>query len=329
MPEFRKDPIIDRWVIIAGERAKRPQPKPQRAPTTDTDVCPFCAGNESMTPPPVLALPNDDAGDDLAWSVRVVPNKYPALTQDGDSPRAKDDLYVCLSAAGAHEVVIETPKHITDLAALGAMDIERIFQAYRERTRALRGDPRWRYVLIYKNQGIEAGATLPHSHSQIAALPLVPQEALAELAAAEKHYAAAGRCIYCKIIETERENGARVIAENPEFLVFCPFASRVAGETWILPKRHISSFDLENADLSALARALSDLSKRLDLQFDRPAFNYFIHSNPLRQPENAYYHWHLEILPKLQYVAGFEWGSGLFLNSLAPEDAARLLRGAP
>jgi UDPglucose--hexose-1-phosphate uridylyltransferase len=328
MPEFRKDPIVDRWVIIAGERADRPQPKPQRAPTPDTGACPFCVGNESMTPPPVLVLPNDATADGLAWSVRVVPNKYPALTQDGDSPRAKNELFVRLSATGTHEVVIETPKHITDLAALGEMDIERILQAYRERTLSLRSDPRWRYVLIYKNQGTEAGATLQHSHSQIAALPMVPKEPLEEFAAAEKHYAAAGRCIYCTIIESERENGARMIAENSEFLVFCPFASRVAGETWILPKRHISSFDSQNADLSALARALGDLLKRLDLRFDRPAFNYFIRSNPLREPENPYYHWHLEILPKLQYVAGFEWGSGVFMNSLAPEDAARLLRGS-
>jgi UDPglucose--hexose-1-phosphate uridylyltransferase len=330
MPEFRKDPVVDRWVIIAAERAQRPQRKPKRIRLPQSGICPFCAGSESMTPPAVLVLANDDASaHDASWSVRVVPNKYPALTQSAGLTPAKDDLYHRLDAIGIHEVVIETPKHVADLAALSEIEIERILRAYRARMLHLRADRRWQYILIYKNQGIEAGATLAHSHSQIAALPMVPREPLEEFAAAEKHYAATGGCIYCKIIRSERENRARIIAKNDGFLAFCPFASRVAGETWILPERHASAFELAAlADLSALARILHDLLKRLAARFDEPAFNYFIHSNPAHEPENPHYHWHLELLPKLQHVAGFEWGSGVYMNSLAPEEAARLLRGA-
>jgi UDPglucose--hexose-1-phosphate uridylyltransferase len=328
MPEFRKDPVVERWVIIAGERARRPQHKPKRVHAPDTGVCPFCAGNERLTPPAVLVLANDGATVDGAnWSVRVVTNKYPALTGHGDSAPVIKDLYRSMNAIGVHEVVIESPKHVTDLAALSETDIELILQAYRERMFHLRADGRWHYALIYKNQGTEAGATLSHSHSQITALPMVPKEPLEEFEAAKKYYAAAGRCIYCRIARNEREERARIVADDEQFVVFCPFASRVAGETWILPKRHASSFTSEiKEDLSALAYTLRDLLRRLAVRFHAPAFNFFIHSNPLQEPENPYYHWHLEILPKLQYVAAFEWGSGLYMNSLAPEDAARLLR---
>ncbi|HEX2227187.1 MAG TPA: DUF4931 domain-containing protein [Candidatus Binatia bacterium] len=327
MPQLRKDPVVDRWVIIAGERAARPQAQPQRVNAPESNACPFCAGNESMTPPAVLVFPGDAVSSEGSWSLRVVPNKYPALTESAGSARRKDNLYDWRNATGVHEVVIETPRHIVDLASLGEKGIERLLQGYRERVLQLRTDPRWRYILVYKNQGTEAGATLSHSHSQITALPIVPKGPLEEFEAAREYYSSAKQCIYCRIIQSESENGARIVAESEQFLVFCPFASRVAGETWIIPKRHESSFDLgTNADLSGLAHMLHDFLKRLALRFDEPSFNYFIHGNPVLELENPYYHWHLEILPKLQYVAGFEWGSGLFMNSLAPEDAARLLR---
>jgi UDPglucose--hexose-1-phosphate uridylyltransferase len=327
MPEFRKDPVVERWVIIAGARAKRPQPKPKRMYTPETGICPFCAGNENMTPPPVLVLANADTTmNQASWSVRVVSNKYPALTNYQNSVPRSEGVYHSMNAAGVHEVVIESPKHVTDLAALGETQVERILQAYWHRMLYLRGDPRWRYVLIYKNQGSEAGATLAHGHSQITALPMVPKDPLEEFEAARNHYASTGGCVYCEILQRESETRARIVAANEQFIVFCPFASRVAGETWILPKRHVSCFDSASTDLRALARSLRETLMRLARRFHEPAFNYFLHSNPLKEPENPYYHWHLEILPKLQYVAGFEWGSGFSMNSLAPEEAARLLR---
>jgi len=328
MPEFRKDLVVERWVIIARARAKRPQSQPARRQTADASLCPFCAGNESMTPAPVLVLAGNDAPVAGAiWSVRVVPNKYPALTEHGDAVPRQDGLYQSKHAAGVHEVVIEGPSHVSEIAALSEIEIEQILHAYRLRMLYLRGDSRWRYVLIYKNQGTEAGATLSHGHSQIAALPMVPKESLEEFEGAKNYYATAGRCVYCDIIQRELESNARIVTENDRFIVCCPFASRVAGEIWILPKLHSSHFDSGvSSDLGALAQALREALRRLARCFHEPAFNYFLHSNPLREPENPYYHWHLEILPKLQYFAGFEWGSGFYMNSLAPEEAARLLR---
>jgi UDPglucose--hexose-1-phosphate uridylyltransferase len=329
MPEFRKDPLVERWVIIASERAKRPRDAPERDFKTASADCPFCVGNESMTPPPVLVLTGDNVeGKDASWLVRVVPNKYPALIDQVEPAQPTDAPYSSMHGAGAHEVVIESPKHVINMAALSAQEIELIFHAYRERLLHWRRAGRWRYALIYKNQGVEAGATLAHGHSQITALPMVPTEPLEEIESGKKYFASAGRCAYCDMARRESEIGRRVVAENDRFIVFCPFASRVAGETWVLPKRHSSCFEAgSEEDLLALARSWRETLMRLNLSFHDPPFNYFLHTNPLSEPENAYCHWHLEILPRLHQLAGFELGSGCYMNPLPPEDAARLLRG--
>jgi UDPglucose--hexose-1-phosphate uridylyltransferase len=227
---------------------------------------------------------------------------------------------------GAHEVVIESAAHVIESAALSGTQLERVLQAYRSRIVALRREGTWKYVLIYKNQGYDAGATLAHVHSQIVALPDVPREPAAEYQSAQDYCASNGRCVYCAIVRNERDEGVRIIAENEDFVVFCPFASRVAGESWIMPKAHVSSFDSRDSDPGSLSSALLDLLRRFAKCFEGPSFNYFIHNNPLTEPENPFFHWHLELLPRLQHVAAFEWGSGLYMNSMAPEDAARRLR---
>jgi UDPglucose--hexose-1-phosphate uridylyltransferase len=281
-----------------------------------------------MTPPPVLVLPDDTAlVEEGSWSVRVVPNKYPALVDQPvwDQPMA--GLYRSLNATGVHEVVIESARHVVDVAALGTAQIERVFHAYRRRMLHLRNDPRWQYALFFKNQGIAAGASLSHVHSQMTALPMVPREPLDELEAGKEYYASTGRCVYCDVARRESETAARIVTENEGFIVFCPFASRVPAEMWILPKRHSSCFDSGTAaEFRDLAHSLREALTRLAQRFHRPAFNYYLHSNPLGEPESPRYHWHLEILPRLQYFAAFESGSGLYMNSLAPEEAARLLR---
>jgi UDPglucose--hexose-1-phosphate uridylyltransferase len=328
MPEFRKDPLVERWVIIASERAKRPRDTSERDSNTGLGGCPFCVGNERMTPPPVLVLTDDNVQPDEAnWRVRVVPNKYPALIDREESATWTGAPYSSMEGAGAHEVVIESPRHVINMAALSVTEIELVLHAYRQRLLFWRGAGRWRYALIYKNQGVEAGATLAHGHSQITALPMVPKEAFEELEAGKTYLASAGRCAYCDMAQREREIGQRLVAENDRFIVFCPFASRVAAETWVLPKRHSSCFESGSKDdFLALARALRDILIRLNRCFHEPPFNYFLHSNPLGEPENDYSHWHLEILPKLHQLAGFELGSGCYMNPLPPEDAARLLR---
>ncbi len=281
-----------------------------------------------MTPPPVLILVDHETSiNEGGWSLRVVPNKYPALINVEITARQTDGLNSFMSGAGIHEVVIESPRHVTAMAALSVAEIDHVLCAYQQRLLHLRNDPRWRYALIYKNEGLEAGATLPHSHSQITALPMVPREPSEELAGAKQYLYSVGRCVYCDIVQREAASGARVVAETEGFIVFCPFASRVACETWILPKRHTSCFENGSRDdFVALAQLLSETLVRLSRGFDAPAFNYFLHNSPFDNPESDCCHWHLEILPKLHHIAGFEWGSGCYMNPLAPEDAARSLR---
>jgi UDPglucose--hexose-1-phosphate uridylyltransferase len=326
MPELRKDPIVDRWVIISPERANRPL---GHADLAKAD-CPFCPGNEAMTPPQVLAFPDDEAqASSSGWSVRVVPNKYPALVPEESGKIIEVDNYEIRSGLGAHEVIIESPRHVTDIASLSESQFEKILRAYRTRIMVLQADSRFRYILVYKNQGNEAGATLEHAHSQLIALPMIPKQAVEEITAAKAYYQANKRCIFCHLIRKETGARQRVVAENAGFIVICPFAPRFPYETWILPKKHLSSFaqDSQSKD-SDLAGILRDTLIRLDRTLDSPPFNYFIHSDPTHEDENNYYHWHLEILPKLVRIGGFEWGSGSYINTVTPEESARLLREA-
>ncbi len=328
MPEFRRDPVTGRWVIISAERAQRPQPRNLHGNSTNTSPCPFCAGNEGMTPPEVLVRRADqtDSGKG-GWTVRVVPNKYPALVNDSDLLVHKDELYEWMNGLGVHEVIIESPEHLENMAMLSEKQLEAVLSAYRDRMLDLRADHRWKYILVYKNQGVEAGATFPHAHSQLVALPIVPKAALEEIDGAKRFYDAAGRCIFCEMIQKERDDRRRIITEQKSLVAFCPYASRFSYETWILPKKHASRFEAGSKDFYLeLARILRSTLIRLDRRFDHPPFNYVIHSSPVTEFESDYYHWHMEIMPRLTQVAGFEWGSGFYINPVAPEDAARLLR---
>ena len=281
-----------------------------------------------MTPPEVLIFPDDEAqASSRDWSVRVVPNKYPALVPEESGKIIADENYEISSGLGVHEVIIESPRHVTDIASLSESQFEKILRAYRTRMMVLRGDSRFRYILVYKNQGNEAGATLEHAHSQLIALPMIPKHAFEEITAAKAYYQTNGRCIFCHLIRKETGARQRVVAENAGFVVICPFAPRFPYETWIFPKKHLSSFaqdsQYEDSDLAGILR---DTLIRLGLSLASPPFNYFIHSGPTHEDENNYYHWHLEILPKLVRIGGFEWGSGSYINTVTPEESARLLR---
>jgi UDPglucose--hexose-1-phosphate uridylyltransferase len=326
MPEFRKDPVTDRWVIIAPERAKRPIHRE----ASHSAQCPFCAGNESMTPPEILVLRDESELCSLSnWTVRVVPNKYPALVPDGSGLEIIDENYEARSGIGAHEVIIESPYHVTDMALLSERQLEIILRAYRHRIIELRTDRRFRYILIYKNQGIEAGATLEHVHSQLVAMPMLPKLVLEEIEIAKNYYLANRRCVFCDVIRKETREGERVVIENARYIVICPFAPRFPYETWILPRNHSSSLEHNTQqDDFDLAQVLRGILIRLNHSLGGPAFNYVIHSNPLDGEGNDYYHWHLEILPKLIQVGGFEWGSGSYINTVTPEQSARSLRAA-
>lgn len=330
MSECRRDPVTGRWVVIASERAKRPQHQNVTGPSAGLEPCPFCAGNEAMTPAEVLAYRDARARPNSpGWRVRVVPNKYPAFEASAVWQTQTDGLYESMNGVGVHEVIIESSEHVTDIGQLSEEQIALVLRAYRERLRHWRQDRRWRYLLVYKNQGERAGATLAHVHSQLVALPSVPKDIVDKTAGMIGHYEATGRCIYCAMIEKEIVHRERLVSNDDRFIVLCPFAPRFAYETWILPRDHVPTFEQSSeADAIALARTLHDTLARLNRAVDEPPFNYVIHTSPIEDPARSHYHWRMEIMPQLTRTAGFEWGSGTHINPVAPEVTAGLLRRA-
>lgn len=331
MHELRKDPVIGRWVIIASDRAGRPTDFFIDRQMPSGGSCPFCYGSEDKTPPEVLAFREaGTAPDTPGWRVRVVPNKYPALRIEGPLGRRAAGMYDLMNAVGAHEVVIESPDHQAQIADLAREQIAEVLWAYHARFTDLKKDPRFRYILIFKNQGAEAGATLEHTHTQIIATPVVPKRVTEEIQGSLLHFEQRERCIYCDIIHQEMDSQVRLVSHNEHFVVLEPFASRFPFETWILPRRHSAYFEaLQRHEVEALADALRDALRRMKHALDGPPFNYVLHTSPARgDGVGEFYHWHLEIMPKLTRVAGFEWGSGFYINPTPPEVAAAALREA-
>jgi UDPglucose--hexose-1-phosphate uridylyltransferase len=324
MPELRKDPIIGRWVIIATERQKRPVVFHTRPEEKKSGFCPFCAGNESSTPPEVLSYrPANTEKDKPGWWLRVVPNKFPALMIEGEPNRVGEGMYDRMNGIGAHEVVIETPKHDLSIGDMSEREVEEIIWAFRDRTIELHKDKRFRYILIFKNQGRNAGATLDHPHSQIIALPVVPKRVQEEVSGAAKYYEYKERCVYCDIVYQERKDRVRIVEESDRFLAFIPFASRFPYEACVIPKSHESYFnDIQKNGVADLGKVLRSLIKRYKEVLGDPDYNFMIHSTPFEDGPLPYYHWHMEVMPRLTTVAGFEWGTGFYINPVPPEDAA-------
>jgi UDPglucose--hexose-1-phosphate uridylyltransferase len=332
MPELRKDPVTGRWVIISTERQKRPhdfriEPTPHNVPDP---LCPFCEGREAMTPAEVLSYRhNGGPPNGPGWHVRVVPNKYPALQVEGGLDRQGEGLFDRMNGIGAHEVIIETPDHLATLATMPVEGVERVLWAFRDRVVDLRQDRRFRYILIFKNHGQAAGASLAHSHSQLIALPIVPRNVSEEVEGARQHYEYKERCVFCDIIRQELEEGSRVIAEAPDFVAVAPYAPRFPFETWLLPKRHGAHFqEAPREEYGGLAGLLGSVLQRMNKSLLHPAFNLIVHTSPFSIDTSEFYHWHVEIIPKLTKVAGFEWGSGFYINPTGPEEAAAVLRDA-
>ena len=330
MPVFRQDPITGRCVIIASNRSKRPRHYDDQAELAYSFGCPFCEGNEHMTPPEIYAQRQPQSVKDKpGWRVRAVPNKYPALEDHGRWSEPDGSIYETSAGVGVHEVIIEVPRHIVNIGVLDEDQFVNILCAYQARLKTLRKDPRWRCLLIYKNQGEAAGATLEHVHSQVIALPFVPKEVSDEITGAYRHYRSTGACFYCAMSRAESAGGTRLVSSTERFVALCPFAPRFPYETWILPKHHSASFEsTSNQEIFDLARALRNVIMKLNGALQNPAFNYFIHSLPQESAEHQY-HWHIEVLPQIAKTAGLEWGSGIHLNSVSPEDAARVLRETP
>jgi len=329
LPELRKDPITGRWVIIATDRAKRPTDfVRERVQIHGSGFCPFCYGNERKTPPEIQAYRSDGSARNApGWTLRIVPNKFPALGIEGSLNRQGEGLYDKMNGIGAHEVIIETPEHNLTLASMPPRRVEDVLWAYRDRIIDLKKDRRFKYILIFKNHGEAAGASLEHTHSQLIALPVVPKRVFEEVDGAREHYNFKERCIFCDIIRQEAESGVRMISENQDFVAMAPFAPRFPFEMWIVPKIHQSAFEeSQKHEFEQLAAMLKDMLTRLDRVLDFPAYNYIIHTSPISEPAGDYYHWHLEIMPKLTKVAGFEWGTGFYINPTPPEESAKFLR---
>lgn len=330
MPELRKDPISGRWVIIAVERGKRPtdfaSPPVQRK---KGGFCPFCQGNEYTTPHEIMAFrPSPSAPDGAGWTLRVMPNKFPALQIYGDLNRAGEGMFDKMNGIGAHEVIVETPDHQLSLATMSLKAVEDVLWAYYLRMSDLKKDARFKYVLIFKNEGDAAGASLEHTHSQLIAVPIVPKLVKEEVEAARHYFEFKERCIFCDMINQEREDGKRVIYENPGYVALAPFAPRAPFETWILPRRHESAYYPPNKSFSDLADALQTVLRQMDRILDTPPYNFIVHTSPFSEESNDYYHWHIELIPKLTKIAGFEWGSGFYINPTLPEEAAKFMREA-
>ena len=329
MPELRRDPIVGRWVIIATERAQRPTDLQRCPPAPQPALCPFCPGHEDKTPREVYVagrLPSAPPNGP-GWKVRAVPNRFPALKIEGELDRQAEGIYDRMNGIGAHEVVIETPDHGRALKDLSVAELTEVLFAFKARVLDLRNDMRFRYILLFKNHGHLAGASLDHSHSQLIALPVVPRQVIEEIEGARRHYELKERCIFCDVVGQERRDRSRLVHENDEFVVFAPYAPRSPFETWIVPKRHESNFEAEPKErLGLCAEALGTAARRLAAALGDPAYNFIIHSNPVRDPSSPSYHWHVEIMPALSQVAGFEWGSGFHINPVPPEEAAEFLR---
>jgi UDPglucose--hexose-1-phosphate uridylyltransferase len=283
-----------------------------------------------MTPRELLSRRRDGThANGPGWDLRVVPNQFPVLRVEGTLDRQGEGLFDRMNGIGAHEVIIESPRHQDTLATISDAAVENVLSAFRDRVHDLKRDRRFRYIIVFKNHGTAAGSSLDHSHSQLIALPIVPREVRDEMDGARLHYNTKERCVFCDIVSQDSRDGRRLIAENADMVALAPYAPRFPFETWILPKRHQSAFeDAPRHEYASLARLLGDILRRMNRMLENPPYNLLIHTAPLQEAAGDFYHWHVEIIPKLTKVAGFEWATGFYVNPTSPEEAAQVLRDA-
>ena len=328
MSELRRDPVIGRWNIIDTDEPSGPEMFDVDPHTLSGAKCPFCYGNEGLTPPEIYVVrPTGSAPNSSGWQLRVVSNKFPALKIEGDLERRGIGVFDLCNGVGAHEVIVETPDHHRQMTDLTQAELEAVIRAFKVRSLDLRGDRRLKYTLIFKNFGLSAGASLEHTHSQLIALPIVPKRVQEELRGAERYFEFRDRCPYCDMLSQELQEDERVICENRSFVAFCPFMSSFPFEMWILPKEHRADFaQISPEAITDFSRLLKETLVRMRSALTDPSYNFIIHTAPIEVRERDEYHWHLELIPKLTKVAGFEWGTGFYINPTPPELAAKVLR---
>lgn len=328
MSEMRFNPITRDWVIVAPGRSQKPNDyraaAKERSPRPGHRAnCPFCVGNEEP-----VELSRVNAADG-SWRARVIPNKFPALVGCPDLQRTTNGTFRSMLAGGAHEVVIEHPRHDLTLAQMEPTHLAMVFRLYRERYAALRQNPCIESIIIFKNHGERAGTSLEHPHSQIAAAPVISPSVRIRLEEASRHYDEDGECLYCRVLKDEVEAGERVLETSEHFVGFVPYAALSPYHIWVFPRRHLSSYDdTSDAEIEDLARIVSRVLRRLYVALGDPDYNFSIRSAPTSEAASHYYHWYFAIVPRVSHVAGFELGSGMYINSLRPEESAEILRAA-
>lgn len=327
MSELRQDPTTYDWIIIAKERARRPH-EFKRKQTSDKSLpvlsedCPFCPGNEHTTPEAL-----DVYGDIDKWRIRVVPNKFPALRPEGDTRREEWKLFRKSQGYGRHEIVIETPLHNEFIPFMDDKHVEELIKAYRNRYHALRKDPKIKIIIIFKNHGEGAGTSLEHPHTQIVASPIVPPYIRRKYEVATQHFDNTGRCLHHDIQKAELEEGTRIVADTLHFVVLHPFASHYPFETWIMPKEHKSSFgNISDTEIKDIAVLLKEILLKIYVGLGNPDYNFVIHTAPVDDEHKSYYLWHIQIIPRLTLAAGFELGSGIYINVAIPEETSAFMK---
>ncbi len=330
MSELRQNVLTGDWVVFAKGRAQRPhefvqpprslEPVPPYHPT-----CPFCLGNEGDNSDEVLRLSLPGSPD--RWQVRVVRNKFPAFATEGERIRQTVGLYRRLTGVGHHEVIIEHPRHDRVPAWMSVDELALVLEAYRQRYVVLRRDPRVEAIILFKNHGEGAGSSLVHPHSQLTAVPIVPYQFRVHIEGAIRYLDSTGECIFCRMIAEELAAGDRLVCETEHFVAFCPYAALVPFQILILPRRHASAYDdITPAELQDLAKILQQVLGALHRGLNNPDYNYTVRSVPTDDAATDYFHWYLSVMPRASKIAGFELGSGMFINTVMPEESAAFLR---
>ncbi|HZU44560.1 MAG TPA: galactose-1-phosphate uridylyltransferase [Terriglobales bacterium] len=327
MPELRQNQFTKEWVIIATERAKRPEDlvvqRALREVPRYSEKCPFCPGNENKTPPEVLRYPANGA----PWQVRVFPNKFAALSRDAEPRRSFERFHRRIEGFGVHDVIVETPDHSMAMANMTEAEIASVVRAYKTRYDELSLDPRIAHVTIFKNHGAGAGTSLEHPHSQLIGTPVISSQVRQRFQEALRHWDDYGDCMFCEMIREEMFHRQRIVAVTEHFVALEFFASATPFSTYLYPLRHMASFgDISAAEIDDLARMLQTVLGKLYVGLNDPDFNFVIRSAPAESAGVKYYHWYVSVIPRLTRVAGFELGSGMFINTVLPEDAAEFLR---
>jgi UDPglucose--hexose-1-phosphate uridylyltransferase len=328
MSEMRQDPTTKEWVIIATERRKRPSDfltkvsrpeKPAFSPS-----CPFCPGNEKKTPSSILSYLDSDTG---SWQVRVFSNMFPAVTTEGDTSRhLEEGCFLSMEGIGYHEVTVETPSHNRPMALMTDKEVTLVLRAYRQRYNDIAKDTSVKSIIIFENHGAAAGTSLEHPHSQLVAMGIVPRHMRMQYDVATMYYDDNGSCLYADLATRELNAGTRIIMATDSFVVFHPFASRRPFETWIMSREGQASFGQTSIeDIQNLAPVLRTTLLKLYRGLDNPDFNLVIDSAPVGEEHTHLYRWHIRIIPRIAEAAGFEIGSGVYINTALPEETARFM----